>query len=234
MKELMIGREAGVSKDQARLAIYSEGNTFFLGNRGSVPPNVSKKHCRIVFDSDNRMTVEDITEDNFMFINGADCKRKENVTLSDRIELGPEKYLLDMVAVIKTVSANQTFSISHLEAVFDGFQNEKLDMQVRQGRLNALSALPGVLSMTSIGLAVFLPNARVVMIVIAAVFALVFALIRFIFASKIPLKTREMENRFRERYVCPNPSCNRFLGMTPYKELLKNRACPYCKCKYTE
>ena len=43
-----------------------------------------------------------------------------------------------------------------------------------------------------------------------------------------------MENRFREQYVCPNSSCGRFLGAIPYKELIKNRACPYCKCKFTE
>ena len=234
MKELIIGREAGVPKEQARLAVQVDGKTYHMGMRGSVPPNVSKQHCKITVLGDNRMTVEDITEDNFLYINGTDYKRKENVAVSDRIELGPGKYVLDMDAVLKMLAANQTFSIKHLEKIYDDFQKEKLVMQVRQGRLNALSALPGVLSMTSIGLAVFIPNARVVMIVIAAVFALVFALIRFIFASKIPLKTREMENRFREQYVCPNSSCNRFLGATPYKELIKNRACPYCKCKFTE
>lgn len=234
MKELIIGREAGVPKEQARLAVQVDGKTYHMGMRGSVPPNVSKQHCKVTLLGDNQMTVEDITEDNFLYINGTDYKRKENVALTDRIELGPGRYFLDMDAVLKMLSANQVYSIRHLESVFDGFQQEKLDMQVRQGRLNALSALPGILSMTSIGLAVFIPNARVVMIVIAAVFALVFALIRFIFASKIPLKTREMENRYREQYVCPNPSCNRFLGVTPYKELIKNRACPYCKCKFTE
>ena len=234
MKELIIGREAGVPKEQARLAVQVDGKTYHMGTRGSVPPNVSKQHCKITVRPDNLMTVEDITDDNFLYINGMDCKRKENVALTDKIELGPGRYVLEMDAVLKMLAANQVYSIKHLEAIYDGFQEEKLDMQVKQGRLNALSALPGVLSMTSIGLAVFIPNARVVMIAIAAVFALVFALIRFIFASKVPLKMREMENRFREQYVCPNTSCNRFLGATPYRELIKNRACPYCKCKYSE
>ncbi len=107
-------------------------------------------------------------------------------------------------------------------------------MQVKQGKLNALSALPGVLSMTSIGLAVFIPGARIVMIVIAALFALAFALIRYKNASEVPLKTRKMDEAFREKYACPNPLCGRFLGATPYKELVKNRSCPYCKSKYTE
>ena len=134
----------------------------------------------------------------------------------------------------KAVLNRLSKAIGHLEKVYQDYQQEKLDLQIRQGKLNAISALPGILSMTSIGLAVFLPNARLVMIVIAAVFALVFAFVRYKNASKVPLKTREIEDRFREKYICPNPVCNHFLGAVPYKELLKNRHCPYCKCKFSE
>ena len=109
-----------------------------------------------------------------------------------------------------------------------------LDMQVKQGKLNALSALPGVLSMTSIGVAVFINEAMIIMIALAAVFALAFAIIRYINAGKIPLKSREIEDSFREQYVCPNPTCKHFLGFTPYNEVVKNRSCPYCRSKYTE
>ncbi len=179
------------------------------------------------------MIVEDLTDNNFIYINGADCKRKGNVSLSDTIELGPSKYRLDMDIIIKTLSSKQSFSIKHLESIYDGYQKDRFDMQVKQGKLNALSALPGVLSMTSIGLAVFIENARIIMIIIAAIFALFFALIRYRNASKIPIRTRKMEESFREKYVCPNPACGHFLGGVPYKELLKNRTCPYCKTKFT-
>ena len=141
-----------------------------------------------------------------------------------------------MDTIIKTLSAKQSFSIKHLEAVYDGYQKEKFDMQVKQGKLNALSALPGVLSMISIGVAVFLQNQniRTWAIILAAVFALVFAVIRYRNATVVPLKTRKMDEAFREKYVCPNPLCGRFLGATPYKELVKNRSCPYCRSKFTE
>lgn len=221
--------------ERPRLAIYQEGTQpVFWGTPGSVPKDVSRKHIRVSVDDNAKILIEDITDNNFMFVNGMECKRKKDVLSSDTVELGPSKYHLDMDAILKALSSKQAFNISHLQAVFDNYQKEKMDQQVKQGKLNALSALPGVLSMTSIGIAVFLPNARVVMIVIAALFAVFFAYIRYKNATEIPIKTKRMDDQFRERYVCPNPMCNHFLGMTPYKELLKNRSCPYCKSKFTE
>lgn len=234
MIELIVGRESGV--ENPRLAVIQNGQTQYFGTPGSVPKDVSRKHCRIQIGEDSKMLVEDLTENNFIYINGADCKRKVDVSLSDTVELGPSKYRLDLDTIIKTLSTKQSFSIKHLEAIYDGYQKEKLDMQVKQGKLNALSALPGVLSMISIGAAVFLQNqdVRTWAIVLAAVFALAFAVIRYRNATIVPTKTKKMDEAFREKYVCPNPMCGRFLGATSYKEIVKNRSCPYCKSKYTE
>lgn len=234
MIELIIGRESGV--ENPRLAVSQDGQTEFFGTPGCVPKDVSRKHCRIQIGEDSKMLVEDLTDNNFIFVNGVDCKRKGGVNLTDVIELGPSKYRLDLDTIIKTLSARQSFSIKHLEAVYEGYQKEKFDMQVKQGKLNALSALPGVLSMISIGAAVFFQNqdVRTWAIILAAVFALAFAVIRYRNATIVPLKSRKLDDAFREKYVCPNPTCGHFLGATPYKELVKNRSCPYCKSKYKE
>ena len=237
--ELVIGREAGT--DKPRLAVTLNGKTVCLGTPGSVPKSVSRRHCRVTVGDDSRMTVENLTVStesegvqNIVYIDGNEYVRRGGVPLDASIELGPDHYRLDIRVLLKAVAAGQVYSIGRLEKVYEDYQQEKLDLQIRQGKLNAISALPGVLSMTSIGLAVFIPTARMVMIVVAAVFALVFALIRYKNASKVPLKTREIEDRFREKYICPNPVCNHFLGAVPYKELLKNHHCPYCKCKFSE
>lgn len=232
MMELTIGRESGV--DNPRLAVEQNGKTFYWGKPGSVPRSVSRKHCLVKIDDDSKVLIEDITPNNFMYINGMDCKKKGGVTLSDTIELGPDRYRLDLEGIVKALSSQQTYSIATLKGVYDSYQKEKYDIQVYQGKLNALSALPGILSMTSIGIAVFIENARLVMIIVAAVFALVFALIRYRNASKIPSRTKKLDEEFRDKYICPNPACGHFLGVTPYKELLKNRTCPYCKSKFTE
>ena len=231
MMDLIIGRESGV--ENPRLAIELNGKTFYWGKPGSVPKSVSRKHCHVSMDDDAKMLIEDITENNFLYVNGADCKRKGGVSISDTIELGPDKYRLDLEGILKALSSQQTYDISTLKGIYETYQKDREALQVSQGRFNALSALPGILSMTSIGLAVFIENARIVMIAVAALFALVFALIRYRNASKIPKRIRKLEEDFREHYVCPNPACGHFLGGTPYKELLKNRSCPYCKSKFT-
>lgn len=232
MTDLMIGRESGTANP--RLAVEQNGKTFFWGKPGTVPMSVSRKHCHVLIDDEGKVEIEDVTENNFLFVNGQDCKKKGNLTISDKIELGPDRYLLELEGILKALSSQKEYNISHLQAVYDAYQRERMDIQVGQGRLNALSMLPGILSMTSIGIAVFVENARIVMIVIAAVFALVFALIRYRNASKIPLRNKQLDDSFREHYVCPNPACGRFLGVLPYKELLKNKSCPYCKAKFTE
>lgn len=232
MIELLVGRESGV--ENPRLAVTHNGQTFYYGTPGSVPKDVSRKHCHIQISDDSKMVVEDLTDNNFIYINGADCKKKGGVSLSDTIELGPSKYRLDLETIIKALSSKQSFSIRHLEQVYDGYQRNKYEMQVKQGKLNALSALPGLISMSSLVLAVFLDKARIIMVVLASLFGLVFAFIRYRNASKIPLQTKELEESFREKYICPNPACGHFLGGVPYKELLKNRTCPYCKTKFTE
>lgn len=238
MIELIIGREGGVPKEQARLALHLGDDTFFIGTKGSVPPTVSRMHCKITFGDDAKMTVENISSSNLLYINGKEYDKRIGVTTVDSIELGPDKYRINLEEIFKKAPVIKPgYSIKHLDVVFNEYQQEKMHLQVTQGQINALSALPGILSMASLVLVVIIPNGgvgRAILIGVAALCAIVFALVRYKNASKVPLKTREIEERFRERYICPNPGCHRFLGMTPYKELLKNKCCPYCKSKLTE
>lgn len=237
MIELIIGREAGT--DTPRLAVTQDGKTVFFGKPGSVPKGVSRKHCKVTLNAANCVTIEDITDNNFMYINGRDCKRKENVALTDTIELGPTKYPLDLETILKMLSANQVYSIKHLEEVYNSYREEKFALQKMTGTINALSAIPGVISTLSIIL-MFIFNEddgrmlRTALLIVAVLGMVVFAIIRYRFVTVIPKKTNEIEERFRENYVCPNSACNRFLGATPYKELKKIHSCPYCKCKFTE
>ena len=232
MTEVLIGRESGV--DKPRLAVVEDGNVTYFGKPGSVPKSVSRKHCKVTIRDDGSLGIEDITDNNFMFVNGDDCKSRKNIHSGDRIELGPDHYLLNLDEIIKTLSSKQTWHIAHLEKIYNDYHQFKLDNQIKQSTLGALAALPGVLSMASIGVATFVARARLVMIVIAAVFALAFILIRIRNARKVPLELNKKESEFREKFVCPNPTCGHFLGSLTYKDIIKNRSCPYCKAKYIE
>lgn len=235
MTELIVGREAGAEKPRLAITING-GDTQFLGTPGCVPKTVSRRHCKIIIGKDSLMTVEDLTDNNFMFVKGKECKRMENVTMTDTIELGSSKFRLDMDTIFKGLSGKMSVSIGHLQEVFETYHKERDRLQRLQQLINVLSTLPGVLSMVSIGVAFAFPggNARVVMITVAAILALAFAVIRFIYLFKMPKQQKKLEDDFRDAYVCPNTFCNHFLGQIPYKELLKNHSCPYCHCKFKE
>ena len=230
MVNFLIGRES--STDKPRLAIIRDGQTEYFGKPGSVPKSVSRKHCSVVISDDQSISIEDITDNNFMYINGTDCKRLNNVQMDDLIELGPDRYVLDLSSIVKGISAQQTWHIAHLEKIYNDYSQAKLDNQIKQGKLGALSALPGILSMTSIGVAAFVDGARIPMIALAVIFAGAFAAIRIKNAKEVPLRLKKMDEDFKESYVCPNPACDRFLGAMSYKDLIKFRSCPYCKAKY--
>ena len=81
MTELIIGREA--SSDAPRLAVTMNGNTDFLGNPGSVPKSISRRHCKITIGDDSLMTVENLTIQpgstsvpNEVYIDGEDIIKK--------------------------------------------------------------------------------------------------------------------------------------------------------------
>lgn len=234
MIELIIGREAGAEKP--RLAVYQNGQPAFFGTPGSVPKGVSRKHVRVTIDEESRMVVEDITDDNFMYINGVDCKRKKGVSINDTIELGPTRYKLDLDAILKGLSGKQVYSIGHLKEIYENYQKEKMDMQIWMGKMNAASMVPGIISTISMLVMLVWQSTlpRIILGTVAVGGMVFFFVFRARTAESNPKKMKEMEERYRETYVCPNPMCKHFLGTISYKEILKNRSCPYCRTKFKE
>jgi hypothetical protein len=235
MTELIIGRESG--EERPRLAVQHEGTTSYFGKPGSVPRSVSRKHCRVTMDNGGGIFLEDITENNVMFIDGKEYKKKGQVRKNDLVELGADRYRLPLEEIVNYFSVQRTYHIGHLRKVQEDYQNARQEMQIRQGRLNSLSTLPGILSMGS--MALFFgtgngSNLRQPFLIAAVVFMILFGVIRWISAATTPKKNKELENEYRAHYRCPNPACDHFLGQTHYDELLSNKTCPYCKAKYEE
>lgn len=236
--EIIIGREAG--KEQPRLCITANGSKALIGEAGSVPKSVSRNHCRIDKENDGKMAITLIAEANQMFVNGVEYKERV-IAKHDFIELGADRYHLDLKAVLEAVANIQkqpvkngqdiTVNISKLKKVWDDFETAKTKIQVRNGRLGAISSIPGVLSMFSMFLVAFRPNSRGISGVIAGTMLLSFAVIRWICATSTPKKMKEIQNQFEEDYTCPN--CGHYLNFKSYKLLLNDGSCPYCRAKFT-
>lgn len=231
MTEIIVGREE--HSDAPRLALNIGGNLSFMGKPGCVNKHMSRKHCRIVLEDDGSISVYDITADNYIMVNGKECKQKRHLTISDTVELGSDRYPLDLSAIVTMASSSKEFSITHLEKVYDDYQKQKMDFQVRQGKIGALGMLPTAISMISGCVALFVESIRIPMLVVAAFFLVCIFVVRFLGAEANPQKQKQMEEHFHDHYVCPNPACHQFLGAKSYKDLKHMKACPYCKAKWT-
>ena len=233
--EIMIGREP--QKEKPRLRMVSGGKEQFLGVPGSVTKKVSRNHCRLEVGEDRRIvSITDVTENNFMYVNGKECKAKKNLSVNDVVELGPDRYRLDLAAVLKAFLGTPTYYIAHLKTAFEEHDKALYDLQVKQGKLTALSGLPGVISMISMVLAVSLPEdlpkARVIGLVVAGFFAVGFIVIRYIGSSKNPVRRKAIDKKFHDEYACPG--CGHSFGAKPYDDILKEGQCPWCKSKLVE
>lgn len=235
--EIIIGRETGAQ--QPRLQIKCEGKNYYLGNPGSVGMKVSRQHCRLDVKTDGTIvSITDITDNNFMYINGKEFKSKKGVNLTDVIELGPERYKLDIAAVLKQVIGTPTYHIAPLREVYDSYQKELMNMQIKQGKMGAMSSLPMILSMGSGVLVSVIPGIspaiRTILIIIAVSLMILFIFLRLITASSNPQKRKELDDDFHKKYVCPNPNCKHFFGTMRPDELVTSKTCPWCKSKLVE
>lgn len=237
--EIIVGREEGAVSPG--LSIKNGSSIIKYGEPGSVPKTVSRSHARISEGGDGSITVALVAEKNVLYINGIEYTEKK-ISDSDLVELGPDRYVLDVKGVIAAAKAKpqqksapgkqeaKEVDITHLKKIFEDYSSEKSRLQIRERKINAYSALPSVLSMTSIALAfVFGDTVRIVMIALAVIMIVAFAVIRVKLASKVPQMQQELTDKFEDMYVCPNPECHHFLGQKKYKMLVQDGQCPYCR-----
>ncbi|HNZ26359.1 MAG TPA: FHA domain-containing protein [Spirochaetota bacterium] len=91
-----------LSKKGVLLVLSSNflGASFVVGSRDSVigrgngcdfiikDPLISKEHCRITVDENEKFFIEDLLSTNSTFINGKELKKKIQLTYGDRITMG--------------------------------------------------------------------------------------------------------------------------------------------------
>ena len=82
------------------LSSNSFGKTFIINRMSTIigrsydcefiinDPMVSKKHCQILFEDDNKFYIEDIGSKNSTYLNEKEVKKKEHIIYGDRIVIG--------------------------------------------------------------------------------------------------------------------------------------------------
>ena len=232
-QQILIGREREAGSP--RLAVYYNDKVLYYGKPGSVPKNVSREHCKVTIDENGKITIEDLTVNNYMYVNGQECKKRGDIRPDDTIELGPGHFPLPLNDILHSLSAKAEWHIGQLEKVYDQYQDAKLKFEIRRGRVMVYRLIPTAVSLLGgVAGAALIPGETGKMVfgsiaLVLFVLSIVFMAVK---VSSDPIKRRRMDEAFRDQYRCPNPACDHFLGATPYKDLLKHKTCPYCKGKF--
>ena len=232
--EIIIGREEGIR----RLHVTADGKTLNLGSVGDVPLNVSRQHCRLTVQSNGAMSIQNLKDRNVTYVDGVAID-KAQITKDSRIELGPDRYSISVKDICSRlgISLAPVFSLAPLKPLWDEYDSGRLRIQTEgqksanTQRLQGLISAMGMLCIFMEMLQVF----RVACFVVSALLSIWFFIKGKNVTEMMVVKLHDYDEQFRNKYVCPNPSCGRSFGIVRYKDLINNypNGCPTCHCRYT-
>ncbi len=257
--EILIGKEPG--KGRLMLSVKSNGNNriAYIGSENSVPNSVSRcrpadgvGHCLIAIDENGIIRITNLKPQNTTRVNDIEIESK-TIEPSVKVTIGKDNYPLNIKAIIElsekidtqdqsVAQESESCSIKPLQEVWNTYYEKTYELQIRQRRQAKIRSLymPLVLVSGAAGFGVkYLGLAPSIASVISSILWCLAALMLFYgtyltFTDRTIEEKRELEEEFHKKYVCPNPQCNNFMGTKPYSDLRKQKACPYCKTKFTE
>ena len=238
--EIIIGREEGAR----RLHCIADGREFNIGQAGSVPLSVSRRHCKITVNG-SIINIENIKAQNVTFVDGNQIFSK-GITPTSKVQLGEEKFLVPLQQILQYVcvsSANAgtkpkeapTFSLKPMKAVWEEYDNRKMTIQNEAAKSANKQRLQGILSMLGTCMA-FIPGIDQTIRIIIIVAALAIAIYFFVQGSMnatVQQQLHDIDDEYAKKYKCPNPACGKPFGANPYRNIEYSKQCFACGCKYT-
>lgn len=238
--EIIIGREEGAR----RLHCIAGGREFNIGQAGTVPLSVSRRHCKISVNGSN-VSIENIKEQNVTFVDGNQIFSK-GITQSSHIQLGEDKYPVPLQQILQLVGASTvnggdfskelpTFSLKPMKTVWEEYDCRRMKIQNDAAKSANKQRLQGILSMLGMCLG-FIPGldpAIRIVIIIAALSIAVYFFVRGSIGTTVQQQLHDLDDEYAKKYKCPNPACGRPFGAIPYRNIEYNKQCLACGCKYT-
>lgn len=232
--EIIIGRDEKTS----RLKVCVGQQFKLYGAPGSVPMSVSRQHCSIDYTEGGSFVIHNVkTGKNVTMVNGNNIETKR-ATLDDIIQLGFEKYILDLKSIVKDLpSPPPSVCIVPLEQVWNEYHDRKINLQIKERKMNAVRSVTGIFTLSAVA-CTLIPGVgdigflRILLYIVAIVLTIAFFVITYRSASQMPAIQEEIDNEFHDKYVCPNEKCGHFLGYQKYRDLSQMDKCPYCGAKF--
>ena len=130
--EIIVGRKQDTS--QLKVSIGNKEKAY--GSLGSVPKSVSRQHFSLTQESEPGIFIlRNLNPANETKVNGVNVEQKR-VTTGDDITMGVDNYPFDWDAIAEV--APRIYDISYLKEVWDSYHQQKMKIQIQQGRFNAM------------------------------------------------------------------------------------------------
>ncbi len=222
MKEVIIGRDGETGK--LRLTVGNQTATF--GETNSVPRSVSQKHVKLSIDDDGTLVLTNLNANNDTYVNHRGIESK-HIQEGDHIVLGNQHYILnwDMLEPFIPKIAD----LRPLERVWKDYQNQRMEMQIKERKFNTLRSATGLITMFAVILGAITGRDNPLFMslyILAGVVSLLFFFIAYRSSSKIPILQNRLEKDVKEKYKCP--SCGKKLVLQDYDMLCQSKGCPHC------
>ncbi|MBD5355426.1 MAG: FHA domain-containing protein [Bacteroides sp.] len=240
-KTILIGKEP--NDGRLLVAILGYKKTIAIGNPGSVPDCVSRckpaektAHATITVDNNGNITLTNMKSQNITYVNGTEIASKR-INESSVIELGKDRFPINIPVLLETaqdILASDGFVINHLEEVWDDLQSRRKEIHAKQKKINIVRSGCGVFTMCAMP-CIFLFGPIGYVLTGIGVVGNIYSFIGLKNDNTSEVM-EQLNEDFQDKYVCPNPKCNKFLGNISYKLLKKQYSmhCPYCKCEFIE
>ncbi len=240
--ELLIGREPQGNQ----LMVVVDGKPYRMDVNNSVPDSVSRfnpsngaAHCRIIL-STNGIRLENLNEMNSTYVNGESVESCR-ISQTSVVELGEDQYRINLSKILKLIGYQPSYSIKHLRRVWERYDKALLRLQLEDKKKQNQQKLQGILSQVSM-LCVIIPSVmpnipipawlRAVLVTGALGMGIYFYMKGNKEDDSFIIKKRELDEQFKEDYICPNPKCKNFLGFTPYDTIKTKKKCGMCNCNF--
>lgn len=109
--EIIIGREEG----SQRLHCVANGRAFSIGQVGSVPLSVSRKHCKVTI-IDGEITIENLNVQNITYVDGNQIFHK-CITATSQVMLGSERFAIPLQQILQIATGASAGSQSAVHPV---------------------------------------------------------------------------------------------------------------------
>ncbi len=223
MVTVIIGRDHRTNQ----LYRMANGKAQLIKQEKPVPTSVSKEHISLTITDDGKMILKNLNVQNYTFVNMVGVESKL-IQEGDRIELGTGHYVLDW-NIIKSFVPKYA-DIRPLKKVWEDYQNELMDLNIKERRFGHLRSATGLITTAAVILGFVTGRDNplfIILYVVAGVISAYFFFKAYSECDKTPKRIQEIKEAFPHKYVCPN--CGHFLDNRSYDILVQDGKCRHCQ-----